>query len=468
MKRFKFSIPNFRQLSANDQEHFNQHGHLLTRRQAIGLGLMSGFAYTLSGFSPSRKASAANQDSQLPAFLVFDLVGGAALAGNVLVGGPRGSTDLLSSYSRLGFDPRTAQLDERFGLPAPKDVSRLFEGIIASTSLPAQAKLKLSSICHMAVDDSNSNKHSALSLIAKYQDLKSQYSRNGYGTLGTESGGRSQLALDLPKFRPEALLSVRQLRLLGGFAYLSDIGLSQSEIDELVKHQEGLSHLQLQRVAGSDQRDLQDHLQKTLTEFAQNTESISLDPRVDATISKIFNLNPQTSELDMGAISAGIAGATLKGFVGPSCIALNGYDYHNGSQATGDRADFAAGEMIGRCVELAHQWQRSFFFQVITDGSCSARENTRNWAADSGDRSTTIMGYYDPLRVPQLRRTQLGHFTEGQIADRSTFVASRLENVAYATVLNYLSASQNLSELRLILGTGDMPDDQVDEMIAFV
>ena len=122
------------------------HGSRLTRRDLLSLGMIS-----LGGLAFSRSflaniAFGKISELNLPAFLTIDLVGGAALAGNFLVGGRGGSLDLLPSYSKLGYNPLSTKLDSRFGLPSPSDVSGMFKGLVKNLSPEAQAQTRITSL----------------------------------------------------------------------------------------------------------------------------------------------------------------------------------------------------------------------------------------------------------------------------------------------------------------------------------
>ena len=109
---------------------------------------------------------------------------------------------------------------------------------------------------------------------------------------------------------------------------------------------------------------------------------------------------------------------------------------------------------------------KPIFIHVITDGSCSSNSGGRRWVADSGDRSMSLMGYYDPKGVNQVK-TQLGHFTQGQIADGSTYVGRRTNHCSNIAFLNYLSTMDKVGDVRSVLDSTALPNSVIDESLAF-
>lgn len=449
------------------ESHKNKNLKTFSRRELMGLGLQGLAAYSLSSLIPARRALAETLSSY-PSFMVFDLVGGAALPGNFLVGGKNGSSDLLNKYDLLGFNPAKSILDNRFGLPAPKNISRVFEGMIATMSAETQKNVRLTSILHQAGDDSNINTTSALGLVAEYLRRKDLFKQKGMGLQGTSSGGRTQLSLDLAPIRPEQLSNVTQLNLLTGLGFIKADGVSDTNINKFTAAQKELNLKHIQDLSEGKQNKFFDQMAEMYDNYVKaNLNIVNLDPRTNPNTQTLFNLTANTSETDQSAIAAGIANACMTQFVGPSCIAIDGYDYHDGTQSTGDAADERAGQMIGRCVELASKYQRPFFFQILTDGSCSASQNSRNWSSDSGERTMTIMGYYDPKQPPSQLKTQIGQFTDGQIADGSTYVGNKTSHVANVVFLNYLSALGKQSEISSLVSSNDLPTEMIDALISF-
>jgi hypothetical protein len=167
----------------------------------------------------------------------------------------------------------------------------------------------------------------------------------------------------------------------------------------------------------------------------------ALDPRNDANISKIYGISSTTDAADANLLSAAIVMNVLKGQTGPGVLTIPNCDYHDGSQTTGDGVDLGIGTQIGRALEAAHVLKTPFFFQILTDGGLFATKGTRNWGGDSGDKSMSVIGYYDPKSPPKLIRptnVQIGAFNAGQAADQSTLVGADPGKACWAAFANYL------------------------------
>ena len=81
----------------------------------------------------------------------------------------------------------------------------------------------------------------------------------------------------------------------------------------------------------------------------------ALDPRQDTAI--IGGATPifTTTDYQDGdtAATATVMKLVIDGFAGAGTIALGGYDYHDGTRATGETRNFKAGQMIGAVLEYA-------------------------------------------------------------------------------------------------------------------
>ncbi len=446
----------------------NSHGtSRFTRRDFMGVSLGSLLAYGVQSSFWGKVAFAQTQpDTALP-FLVFDLVGGAALPGSFLVGKQGGSYDLLTSYDTLGYDPRQSTLDNRFGLPAPKDISQFLEGMISEMSEETQQNFKLTAIAHQAVDDVNTNVTSSIGLVTDYLIKTSQRPGPGLGSQGTASGGRTRLSLDRPDLRVEQLSNVEQLRLFSGLAAMAQVGIPGTTIEELVRREKDFYFNQFKDLDKDNQTALRQRFEEAMEELHTNVASTSnLDPRQEENTQTVYQINQNTNPTANEARTAGIVLSAINGITGPSCVALGGYDYHDTPQANSDNADRIAGQNIGRAVELASRLNKPLFIQVVTDGGCGAKINQREWDGDRGDKTLTLMGHFDPNGVKQVK-TQIGHFTDGQIADVDTYVGRRTGNVANAVFLNYLAAQGKTDDIAKVISEDALPANMIDEMVAF-
>ena len=171
-----------------------------------------------------------------------------------------------------------------------------------------------------------------------------------------------------------------------------------------------------------------------------------LDPRQDTAAQGVYQINANTEPGNANAVAAAVSMNALRGYSGPGVWTLGGCDYHDGTQTTGDARDGDMGVQIGRAVELAFRLKKPLFFQLLTDGGCASGENTRNWNSDAGGKGMTVVGYYHPDAPPKIKKQQVGHYTDGQGAERSTLIGSEPALVAYAVFANYLNICGKLGD----------------------
>ena len=140
------------------------------------------------------------------------------------------------------------------------------------------------------------------------------------------------------------------------------------------------------------------------------SQSIELDPRKIPFVQTAFSINESTIGFD--AVAAAISYYSIQQNAGPGVITIGGCDYHTGRQNEGDTKDFEIGQRIGRSVTLAFLMGKPLYLQIITDGGVYAKKDTRDWLGDSGDRSFSVIGYFNPKQVPTQIKTQVGYFTK--------------------------------------------------------
>ena len=443
----------------NLKQHLQQTGHkLVTRRDFLAHGLITfSAAVTLPRFLSLKKAWAEGECGggalpSLPPFMVYDMAGGAALPASFLVGGEGGPEDLLPSYNLLGWDPReSGALNKDFGIPMSALYSTFLTSMIANSSPEARSRLRMGSLCHFAQDDTSTNRMNAGNLALR-AGLRGMFISNGLGNMNTLSGGNSSPVSASPSLKPifaSSVDSVLGATNFGGEA-LRQVGIEK--LQALAESSVELSRLQKEdyrsQPDGEVLADLSQCAYEQSLTFVNGVEG--LDPRLDGSTQAVYGIDQNSAASDMNVVAAAITMNSIKGHSGPSVWTLGGCDYHDGSQETGDRQDGLMGAEIGRAIELAHRLQRPFFFQLLTDGSCSANPGTREWQSDSGDKCMTILGYYDPKGPPKMLRQQVGYYTSGQGAERETLIGSEPSLVGYAVLANYLNICGKLKDFNSI------------------
>lgn len=425
-------------------------GHrLASRRDFLGQGLI---AFSAVSFFPWRKAlggfESGFETDPLP-FMVFDMAGGAALPGNFLVGKTAIPEEgLLSSYNTLGWDPREAGgLNRDFGLPMSAKYSKILQGILENTSPAVRPNFKMGSFCHFAQDDTASNRLNASSLILK-SGLRGKLITNGLGTTDSFSGGQSSQVLYDPNLRPIFVRNVSDVIRSAHFGGSSFQDFSESKVRSLIQGEISLRDQQISEYLGGPEGEEFENLTKAA--YGKSLDLINsvdgLDPRENPITRAVYGIDANSDPSAVNTVVSALSLNTINGTSGPSVWALGGCDYHTGNQTEGDGKDHEMGVQLGRSVELAYRLKKPFFFQLLTDGGVSSSPGTRNWAGDSGIRCMTIIGYFNPIAAPEMLRQQVGYYTDGQGAERTTLIGNDPALVGYAVLANYLNVQGRLSE----------------------
>lgn len=437
-------------------KHPKDHKHqLISRRDLLSQGIL-GFGAMVSFpsiFGIGMRQALADTcggpvgSAMLP-FMVFDMAGGASLPANFLVGKQGGPEDLLSSYDRLGWDPReSGGLNTEFGLPMSAKYSKLLQGILTNASAAARANLRMGSICHFAQDDTSGNKLNAGTLAVR-AGSRGAFIANGLGIKNSASGGNSAPVAEGAALKPNFVSSINDVLGATSFGGPSFTGVGVEKVKALAEGGVALSRVQREQFrdmpGGDVLADLSTCAYEKSLEFVSGIQG--LDPRRDTSASAVYQLNQNTDPTSANAVAAALSMNSLKGYSGPSVWTLGGCDYHDGTQTSGDAKDLEMGVQIGRAVELAFRMQKPLFFQLLTDGGNSASAGTRKWSSDSGDKCMTVMGYYNPKAPPKFLRQQVGYYSDAQSAVRTTLIGSDPLLVGYAVFANYLNICGKLED----------------------
>lgn len=453
------------------------HGKPVSRRDFLSQGLIGAAAVSMApalmsaipfrAFADANCSTGTVTNDFIP-FLVFDMVGGAALPANFLVGGKNGSDDLLPSYNRLGWDPVKTGVDKRFGLPAPAgNVGKIFQGMITAMSAEAQALTKLGGICHEAQSDTSSNTTSCLIDVTTAGFRGTTFS-TGLGMVASNSGGNTGVPKVDVQIKPVNVTSVTDLMEAAGYASMpgtptkegltamasANIDLNMSQAGAYMNYERGKELNELVECGYKKNYDLL-------------ISGSDLDPRLNPTFQQVFNINAQTAPASKEAITSTVIMNTINKTSGPGCVILGGCDYHDGTSTTGDAKDLEMGTLIGRSIEAAHRLKKPLFFQLVTDGGCSNSVGTRLWQSDDNGKCMTVMGFYNPNKKVESRRTQLGHFAPGQSADRDTFLGRNTTLVSYAVLANYLMACGKIDLFEKMVPNTVFPKAMIDEVMMF-
>ena len=482
---------------------FRHEGHCkpVTRRDFLSQGFLSGVAMvTVPAWLSALARPAAAQTiscglgagaGKIP-FICFDLAGGANIAGsNVLAGGPGGQLDLLSQdgYIKLGL-PTTmqpnlpGQVNTELGLAFHSD-SAFLRGILSKTSTATRANINGTLICARSDNDTGNNPHNPTYGIARAGadgDLVTLI-----GTQASESGGKSMappMMID-PALRPTRISSGADAVGLVDTGKLVQL-LNQADAASVMTAAQAISQMKLDLLAEDPAL-----LNKIGCGYVESADLVAtygdpslLDPASDIEIvgddlTSIYlqaELNESTHRK-----TAAVMKLVVNGFAGAATIELGGYDYHDGSRATGELRDFRAGVAMGAALEYASRRGQQLMLYIFTDGSLASDGQIDNsvdgrdkgiWRNDNTSTGGAIILVYDPTQRPLLTRplaNQIGHFrASGSVETGATRVANNVGLLAESVVANYLALHDQLGSLGTVLpGHGLGTPTEVDSLVAF-
>jgi len=486
----------------------------VTRRDFVAAGFLSGPAMVigpawLAGLLKASRANAAlSADIQallgtgqcnvptasggLP-FICFDLAGGANLVGSeVLVGVQGGQRNFLSTagYGKLGLPGNmvpssSANIDASLGLLWHAD-GAIKRGILSKATTPATAAGTNGAVlCAMSQNDTQNNPHNPMYGIAKAgaQGLLLTL----IGTESSASGGNSQapMALIDPSLQPTTInqpsdatalvdtggatadpvavaVLESQARISGGNTAQAGAGDTAAFTGTLSMPNGATPGVQLY---GSDPNAtavmdaaLKNQVRCAYVKSANTADAFgnpaALDPTKDPNIiggaTPIFTAS-DFSDSDVQK-TATVMKLVLNGYAGAGTITLGGYDYHDGTRATGEDRNFKAGQMIGAVLEYAHRVGKPVMVYVFSDGSLTSTGMVDNsaggrgklgWQGDNASVASTFFLAYSPAGRPQPRNgaagQQIGYFSsDGSVVSTSSPAANAVNQLVQVVILNYM------------------------------
>jgi hypothetical protein len=465
-------------------EHMRSH-RLKTRRDFLSHGLVAGSAFA---FAPSLLSLLSNKvmaqecgaldvmgaGSKTPV-LLFDLSGGANIAGSsVMAGGPGGQKDFLEKYTTLGLTDdmhpsMTGQLNEELGLAFHSD-SGFLRGIQANTSQATRSNVDGGIFCNVSDDDTGNNPHNPAYWLNRAGAM-GQLAQLA-GTSNSVTGGRStapSISID-PSRHPVSINSPRDAMGLVTAGKLNEIFPDDAKVRKVL---DTIKNLSQSKIRQFNNQTLPQQI-KTLVEcgyiqtneFLEKYDSTALDPAADQDITQVFDLNNGNERR-----TASIIKLLMDGYVGVGTVQLGGYDYHTSDRSTGEIRDLIAGNMIGKALEYANLKGKDLVIYIFTDGGVAARggiddsEEGRGklaWTSENGNRSSTFMLVHKSDGRPAIRLPgrQVGHMREnGSVETNATLISNSVTNLAKAVVANYLSLHGEEGELSRIVGDNPFGSD---------
>src|SRR6184192_382567 len=482
----------------------------VTRRDFVAAGFLSGPAMVIGPawlgalleasraeagvpLSPDIQALLGSGQCNVPTaagglpFICFDLAGGANLVGSeVLVGVQGGQTNFLSTagYGKLGVPGNmvptsSANIDASLGLLWHAD-GAIKRGILSKATTPATAAgTNGAVICAMSQNDTQNNPHNPMYGIAKAgaQGLLLTLA----GTESTVSGGNSQapMALVDPALQPTTISQPSDATALvnTGGATADPVAVAVLESQARISggttpYQSGNTGsfggalsapngstpgVQLYSDPVTDSA-LKNQVRCAYVKSA-NTAAVfgnpaALDPTQDPNIvggtTPIFTAS-DFMDNDVQK-TASVMKLVLDGFAGAGTITLGGYDYHDGTRATGEGRNFKAGQMIGAVLEYAQRVGKPVMIYVFSDGSLTSTgmvdssvggRGKLGWQGDNSSVASTFFLAYRPKGRPQLRNgtagQQIGYFSaDGSVVSTSSPAANAVNQLVQVVILNYM------------------------------
>jgi hypothetical protein len=517
------------------------HPRPLTRRDFIAAGMMSGPAMVvgpawLGSLLKAQRANAAlSPDIQalLPTgqcgvplsasgvpFICFDLAGGANLVGSeVIVGVQGGQSNFLSTagYGKMGVPGNmvpssSANVDPTLGLLWHAD-GAIKRGIMSVVAATTAANTNGAVICAESQNDTQQNPHNPMYGIAMAGAQGQLLTL--IGTQSSVSGGNSMapMALINPALQPTTISQVSdatslvpippggkqdplsvavlesQARISGGTTPQSGAGDTGAFTGVLGAPGGSTPGVQLYSDPNAD-ATLKNQVRCSYVKSAHTADLFgspaALDPTQDPLITggatPIFTA-AQFSDRDT-AKTATVMKLVLDGFAAAGTITMGGYDYHDGTRATGETRNFKAGQMIGAVLEYAARKGTPVMIYVFSDGSLSSNSMVDNstagrgklgWQGDNSAVASTFFLVYSPKGRPAplngAASQQIGYFSsDGSVVTTSSPAANSVNTLVQVVILNYMGlmgATAQYSNLFSPLGLGLGTASAMDALTAF-
>jgi len=463
-------------------------GSLLKAQNARASGLDADIEALLG----SGQCNIPSGSGSLP-FIVFDLAGGANLVGSeALVGTQGGQANFLSTagFGKLGVPgnmvPTASStfVSSALGLLWHSD-GAILRGIQSVAAATTQAGVNGAVIPAMSQNDTSSNPTNPIYGIAEAGAKGTVV--NLVGSDSSVSGGNSMALMYTinPSLQPATIdqpsdavalapatpgggapdpLALAELeseaRISTGTAPYQGAGSTGSEFTGALANPSGSTPgVQIMPGGGSADAAVKNGVRCAYVQAA-NTANIfaagpsGLDPTKDPLI--VGGTTPIFTAADFQnqdvATTASIMKLVIDGYAGAGTISLGGYDYHDGSRATGETRNFQAGQMIGAVLEYAARKGTPVMIQIMSDGSLSsnsmvdtstAGRDKLGWQGDNSSVAATVFLVYSPKGRPVLRNgvagQQIGYFSsDGSVVTTSSPAANSVNQIPELIMLNYM------------------------------
>jgi hypothetical protein len=518
--------------------HDGSHPRPVTRRDFMATGFLGssavliGSSALLTAFTDPRAARAAtlaqdvtdlqaacgivtNGAGKIP-FICFDLAGGANLNGSeILIGGTGGQLDFLSTagYGKLGLpgdmlpnSPNTGSpsgnfIDTSLGAAWHSD-GAILRGIQSVASTAAQANTNGTAIAAMSQNDTQNNPHNPMYGI--YDAGADGSLLTLIGTEATTSGGNSMAPAALINLAVSPTV-VTQASDITGLVNTGQLGTMFTDPNDAVQVLESTIRLsggdlassggfggKLGQVTAEVGNTTADTSLKTQTRcsYVKSTvlvnqfgDPTTLNPDIDPQIVGASNSIFTAAQYAQGnfKMTAAVMKMVVNGFAGAGTIALSGYDYHDGTRATGETRNFMAGQCIGACLEYAKRMGKPLMVYVFSDGSLSstgmidtsaAGRGKFGWQGDNQSVAAAFFLVYNPTGRPAVNPAattpnQIGSYTsDGSVNTTSSPAANAVNLLVNTVILNYMALHGQQGNFATTIANNGLGTN-IDSLIAF-
>lgn len=449
------------------------HQKPVTRRDFLATGLIPFSASMIlpswmSLFGKAGVAEAAelvcgnSAPTEMVPFITLKLSGGAGLAANWIPLDKGGV--LLPTYNRIGLGKSAdLQLTYAFANKAPFwALSGVLTGIQTTAQVTTLAKTVFLGVPVRSQDDSASNKFDLSGMVAR-SGLAGKILPN-LGRSNTETGLAALPAL----IKPSAPLVVSRYEdILGSLGVGGALGsLNQGQKEKLfsmVKRTTASQAVEIENLSrGKTMSKLLQCATISNEKLIANSNSQNTSPLGNAAFAAVWGINQNTSTSSQDFVFASMVFNALNGNAGTVNLDMGGYDYHDGTRSSGDTRDTAAGDVMGKVLESFAVMNKKGFLVVCSDGGVASSESDRAgapWVSDRGTGGAMYMMAFDPTLAPKAKGTQLGHFTEGQVADDNFLTGGSPEKAAAAIFANYMSFNSKIKDVEAVIPRQFSPEE---------
>jgi hypothetical protein len=176
------------------------------------------------------------------------------------------------------------------------------------------------------------------------------------------------------------------------------------------------------------------------------------DPNI---VGGVFTSAEYSADSDLRKTAA-VMKLVVNGYAGAGTITLGGYDYHDGTRASGEMKNFKAGVVIGAILDYARRVGHAVMIQVISDGSLNSTgmvdssvdgRGKLGWQGDSQQTAASLILAYSPKGRPAMASQQIGYMnTDGTVNAMSSPAANANNLLVQTVMLNWMAANGTVAD----------------------